>query len=122
MEKFFRGIGIKSGNWEYGTKYNDVLVNMGGGKMVHRIFINGQHVISKTLGQMIYQEGTGLNTIKVFEGDVIELFNHENEEKYTCEVEEFGLIYAEFGEFDIWTVWFAMNAGYKLKVIKSIHD
>jgi len=123
MEKSFRGIHMKFGTWEYGTEYKDNLVNVGGGKMEHWIFINGMQVITETVGQMIHEEGKGLNTVTVFEGDVIELWHPDNEdEKQICTVEELGVIHGNWVDFEIWTVFFAMNEGYKLKIIKSIHD
>lgn len=66
-ERSFKGKNKKSGIWEYGSGFKDNLVNEGGGKMTHYVFINETRVDEDTVVEQtpfIDIDGT-----KAFEGD-----------------------------------------------------
>lgn len=124
MEKLFRGQRVDNGEWQYG----DLLNCINGKKRIifepigieeeDRIESN-KEVITKTVGQLIYKQ----DNQNFFEGDVIDIWMEGCEdEKQRTVICEFGKIHADFGDFEIWTLEWALDADYGVELIGNIYD
>lgn len=77
----------------------------------------------ETVGQLQYIEKYKNYTIKVFTGDILNIWSAEKQdEKTECVVDNYGCITYDFGDYEITRLKWAIDMGYLFEIIGNIHD
>ena len=132
----FRGKRVDNGEWIEGNYHRQVVRNSFSNEneiLWEKCFIRKSdgvfdnlfqalEVDPRTVCQLQYIERHNNYTVRVFSGDIINLWMDGEGDKEECVVDDYGCINYDFGDYEITMLQWAVDMGYKFEVIGNIHD